>query len=316
MRFRRLSLTALAVAVGVLNAHRLWWTSDDAYISFRYAANLVHDLGLVYNPGERVEGYSNFLWTLWCALGIRLGAAPEIWANATGIACYGATLWLLGAHAARRAGRLGDAAGAIPWAALIGAVHRDWAVFATGGLETAQFTLFATAAYFALVRTGESAEHDRPAAARWAVTGGLLLAITCLSRPDGIVFAALGTLYLLWIARRSPRLLALFLIPLGAIVAAYAAWKVAYYGDLRPNTYYAKSASRAWWSQGVFYVRLYLKRYAPSASRSGASRRGRPARRKRRTDGSSDRRCSRSRSAAATRCTWHGSAEISCSRAS
>jgi hypothetical protein len=37
---------------------------DDAYISYRYAENLIHGNGLVYNPGERVEGYSNFLYVL------------------------------------------------------------------------------------------------------------------------------------------------------------------------------------------------------------------------------------------------------------
>src|SRR2546428_13321921 len=93
-----LVMTALAIAVGVGYALRLWWTSDDAYISFRYARNLVQGLGLVYNAGERVEGYSNFLWTLWCALGIKLGCAPEAWANVSGIACYAATLLLLGVH--------------------------------------------------------------------------------------------------------------------------------------------------------------------------------------------------------------------------
>ena len=43
-----------------------WWRwsrepylLDDAFISFRYARNLVEGHGLVYNPGERVEGYTN-----------------------------------------------------------------------------------------------------------------------------------------------------------------------------------------------------------------------------------------------------------------
>src|SRR5438552_16124392 len=67
-----LLLGAAAVSIGVLRAVQLAWTSDDAYISFRYARNLVDGLGLVYNAGERVEGYSNFLWTLWSALGLRL----------------------------------------------------------------------------------------------------------------------------------------------------------------------------------------------------------------------------------------------------
>ena len=51
---------------------RAAWTCDDAFISYRYALNLVEGKGLVFNAGERVEGYSNFLWTLWCAVGLLL----------------------------------------------------------------------------------------------------------------------------------------------------------------------------------------------------------------------------------------------------
>lgn len=38
--------------------------TDDAYVSFRYSENLIRGSGLVYNPGERVEGFSNFLHVL------------------------------------------------------------------------------------------------------------------------------------------------------------------------------------------------------------------------------------------------------------
>ena len=45
-------------------SHVAWFLCDDAFISFRYARNLLKGHGLVFNPGEYVEGYSNFLWTL------------------------------------------------------------------------------------------------------------------------------------------------------------------------------------------------------------------------------------------------------------
>ncbi|MCE7959156.1 MAG: hypothetical protein DYH06_14645, partial [Acidobacteria bacterium ACB2] len=35
---------------------------DDAMVSMRYARNLARGEGLVFNPGERVEGFSNPLW--------------------------------------------------------------------------------------------------------------------------------------------------------------------------------------------------------------------------------------------------------------
>lgn len=37
---------------------------DDAYISLRYGRNWIEGLGLVFNSGERVEGYTNFLWVI------------------------------------------------------------------------------------------------------------------------------------------------------------------------------------------------------------------------------------------------------------
>jgi len=49
---------------------------EDAFISIRYAQNLVDGHGLVYNAGERVEGYTNFLWTLLLAGGLKLGVPP------------------------------------------------------------------------------------------------------------------------------------------------------------------------------------------------------------------------------------------------
>jgi hypothetical protein len=49
------------------------WVQDDAYVSFRYAKHLVEGHGLVYNIGERVEGYTNFLWTLLAAIPLAAG---------------------------------------------------------------------------------------------------------------------------------------------------------------------------------------------------------------------------------------------------
>ena len=46
---------------------------EDAFISFRYSQNLADGHGLVFNVGERVWGYSNFLWTVLLALCIKSG---------------------------------------------------------------------------------------------------------------------------------------------------------------------------------------------------------------------------------------------------
>ena len=54
---------------------------EDAGISFAFARNLVEGDGLVgYPGGERVEGYSNFSWTMLVAAFYALGVPP--WTSA------------------------------------------------------------------------------------------------------------------------------------------------------------------------------------------------------------------------------------------
>src|SRR5437660_5760906 len=70
-------------------------TVDDSYISYRYARNLIHGLGLVYNAGERIEGYTNLLWTLLVAAGLELGIEPTALAKLLGGASALGVLWLV-----------------------------------------------------------------------------------------------------------------------------------------------------------------------------------------------------------------------------
>ncbi len=49
---------------------------DDGGITLRYAKRIASGDGFNYSPGERVNGASSPLWTLWLALGLRLGIEP------------------------------------------------------------------------------------------------------------------------------------------------------------------------------------------------------------------------------------------------
>ncbi len=251
-------LTAAACLYGLIAALRRAWVTDDAFISFRYAHNLVRGLGLVYNAGERVEGYSNFLWTLWTALGLRLGVTAETWSVFWGLAFYVGTIALLCASSLRARAAEGRWFLAVPLAGLIAAVHPDWNVFATSGLETSLFVFLAVLGFVLAV--------DQSLGVRGSAAAGLAFALASLTRPDGVLFAGLAGLFVIW-ARR-PRLRSALAFG-GVFLAAwlpYVAWKIAYYGDVFPNTYYAKSAALAWYSQGWLYVRLYFQKYWPLAA--------------------------------------------------
>ncbi|HRI10122.1 MAG TPA: hypothetical protein PKW35_20010 [Nannocystaceae bacterium] len=127
----------VAIALGVFAAAvRAWWfVGDDAYISFRYAEALATRGALEFNPGERVEGYTNFLWVVLLAAGIRLGAAPEVLAPWLGAAMSLAGLGVAAGLGRRLRGVKG------PWTALdlapalLLAVTPEYGVWATSGLE-------------------------------------------------------------------------------------------------------------------------------------------------------------------------------------
>src|SRR3954462_8506961 len=65
-----LALLALAFSVFPI-------TTDDSYITLRYAHNLISGHGAVSNPGERVEGYSSPLHMLLLAALLKLRPSLE-----------------------------------------------------------------------------------------------------------------------------------------------------------------------------------------------------------------------------------------------
>lgn len=247
-------LTALAALLFAgWRAWTLRWTTDDAFISFRYARNLLDGLGLVFNAGERVEGYSNFLWMLWSAAGLGLGFEAEAWADFWGVACYLGCIALLAleglALARRRTGR----ALLVPLAAVGAALHHEWNVFATGGLETSAFTFLLLAGYTLVVRGAQ-----RP---RLLLAAGAVFGAAALTRPDGVVPAAVAGAWLLLAARPRWTGVTLYGGAVAALLLPFLAWRLAYYGDLFPNTYYAKSADLTWYAQGWRYLLLYFEKY-------------------------------------------------------
>ncbi len=229
------------------------WTSDDAFISFRYARNLVEGHGLVFNVGERVEAYTNFLWTLWASAGLALGFPAERWTAFWGATAWIATIALLLFWSLRR--RSGGPARWLPLAAIAAALQTDAARFATSGLETPLFTLLLLGGF--LLTTNRASSVPRIACA------GVLFGLAALTRPDGLLPAALAGGWIL--AFRQDRLRAgpAFAIGFAILWATHLGWRISYYGDPLPNTYYAKSAWLSWYSQGWHYTQLYFSRYWP-----------------------------------------------------
>lgn len=251
-------ILAAVIAAGLLLHARAWeFLCDDAYISFRYARNLAEHGALEYNLGERVEGYTNFLWVIVLALGTAVGAAPEAlapWLTQLGaLAAAAATVALV--RALRGASGPLAPVDLIP-AALLAALP-EFVVWAHGGLETSWAAALALAAMAAL-------------ASGRARAAGLLTALAGLTRPDAVVpvVVFVGTWSIGHVltgrreelpARRDALIgLALASLPL----AGHALWRRAYYGEWSPNTWAVKRHGAllrgtfgAWyvaaWAQGL-----------------------------------------------------------------
>jgi len=246
---------ALLLAFGIARAATLAWLCDDAFISFRYADNLVSGHGLVYNAGERVEGYTNLLWTLMLAASMAAGFTPEASSKTLGIASYAVLAVGLALASWRRHRERG--APFVPLAAALVLVSDDFHEWATGGLETMLFTCLATLSLW-LTRGG-------PATRGTALTAGIGFALLFLTRPDGLLFAAMGAAsYALprdsSAAAGRKTLIATSMAPVGVALALLVPAKLVYYGELLPTAFHSKSVLHPWLDQGLRYLGLYLSK--------------------------------------------------------
>ncbi len=247
------------VAAALLLIAGGWFTDrivDDTFITLRYARHWVEGFGPVFNVGERVEGYTNFLWTALLAAIHRFVPAESLprAAQSAALLCGAAVVVTTGLLAQRRFGRL---IGGLLACSL--ALHSPLMAWSTAGLETTLFALLLIGAV--AVESGASNGAERSLRATWSPP--LLLALATMTRPDGIVFLhALLGLRLLFAHERRWRLALGGGLLFALIYGPYWWWRWRYYGDLVPNTFYAKvgGGSAQWW-RGVDYLRDYVVAY-------------------------------------------------------
>lgn len=223
---------------------------DDAFISMRYAHNLVEGRGLVWNPGEAVEGYTNFLWTLLMALSMLVAPeSPELSVTLLCLLSYLGTAALLwGTGRLLQPEGLGGtvAAGAY----LVNGIATE---FATTGMETSAAALTVLALVGCLLKA-------RGPRDLWVVGASLSGLLAALLHPDLLLFWGVGGLVVLGWSWQAERGLAARLTPalryggVAVLLLPYLAWKLHFYGALLPNTYWAKSGDLSYFSQGGIYL--------------------------------------------------------------
>jgi hypothetical protein len=197
---------------------------DDAYITFRYAENLLRGHGLVFNPGERVLGTTAPLWAGVLAAAGAMGfkipdAALFLGQVFTALACglLSLILW-------RRV-----AAALAIMAGLLLAAHPDVIFFANSGMETGF--------YLALVLASLGAALEQ----RFMLSA-LLGAAGFLTRPDGALLLILGAVLALFQGRK-PFLR--FAATAAVMVLPWLIFATVYYGSPLPFSITAKRLAHA-----------------------------------------------------------------------
>ncbi len=237
-----------------------WWALrayhvDDAGISYAYARNLAEGLGL--RPlalAPPVEGFSNPAWTLLLAsaelLGLHAHLASKMFQLILGLATLMLTRRVL--HAVGKPETNANCA-----AGLV-ATNASFVIWANAGLENALLAI-------ALIGTIAAAVLPRMRSTSFmlAVCSGVVV----LARPEGPALAVASLLsYALITGLKRRREFEIAAAVAASTLAIYEAFRIAYFSDWLPNTYYAKLGDpldvRVF--MGIDYVRAAFLNLGPA----------------------------------------------------
>ena len=233
---------AIAHAYGYtrIGGLRHWVLHDDFMIAQRYARNLAQGHGLVFNPGERVEGFSDPLMVLTVCLplewlhieGRKLGLF--VW-TVNGVLSSLIALGLVFGLRGRGRPRV---AGLIAAAVYVSLAHHGF--FARAGMEV-YFQALCLMVVVARLRDGGLAFY-------------LALAALPVAHAIDLPFWGGAALVRLWEERRrwrdETRALALAAAPM----FGYFIFRLSYYGQIFPNTYYLKAGEIMAPMHGIRYL--------------------------------------------------------------
>lgn len=250
---RRLSALALVAFMGhlafivrssaMIGTERVFTLFDDAQISMRYARSLADGAGLVWNPGEpAVEGYTNFLWTLWMSVVHSLGfsdASTGLPIALSGSICIIATALGAGALAARICESKETCYNPRLAAAAMTLLYFPLTFWTLRGMEVG---LVAALTMWGTVWTLDFAFSERRERRRTALALGATMIALILTRPDGAGTVGIWGITLLVAGTPGERVrrMATFATVCAAALALLTAWRVATYGEWVPNTFALK----------------------------------------------------------------------------
>lgn len=245
----RFYLAMFLTYAGIFLIIKFAWMSEDALITLRHVDNFLSGNGAVFNPGERVEGYTHTLWFWLVTLFRAIGLPPKGSMVLPGVLFSIASLYLL--FFALWRGKYKKAAINFSGALLIG--MSSFIDFGTSGLESSlSYLLLIVFSIF--ISRGWWEKH--PAAL------GLIVTLMTFNRPDFGIFLIFGLLFysFYYIKKRIKlKIILLYGLPPVILLGIYEVFRMGYYGSVFPNPFFAKSGSSSYFSQGILYLGDLIK---------------------------------------------------------
>ena len=220
-----LYLVPALIIYGLISWH-LRFIQDDAYITYRYVANYLNGHGLVYNIGERVEGYTNFGWTIFLLfIGVLKANVIPI-SRLVGFAFGGGTIvltYLIGRRIFSKDNFWFPIA-----AAYLVAFSQSLSYWSQAGLETACFAFLVLWALYLYLRRS------------WMLIFAMLMAVWV--RPEGAIVTGLLIIIEAIQDRRLPRFTLMCAGTAFVLSLPFVGFKLFYYKSILPNPFYAKTS--------------------------------------------------------------------------
>lgn len=247
---------------------------DDSFITFRFVKNFTDGNGLVFNIGERVEGYTCFLWVMILSLVKKAGFDFISASQTLGIISSVLALWFTYLISAKIFPKGKDSFYNTAFsliAVILVASNGSFAYWTLSGMETGLFGFLITAGVYLYLKenkAGSSHNFSVP-------LSSVVFLLAALTRPEGNLIFAITVLHKIIITVKSKSIvgeskvkllvsgnnfkwLGLYLIP--ALI--FMAWRYSYYGYLLPNTFYAKTGSSwEYYQAGLDYFWGFVKSY-------------------------------------------------------